>query len=147
MEYNVKYKVDAIVRALERGMNWRTVVYRTIRELTDLNLMGFELLLKGALMGKGGRKQKYRVPLGYMKKVGNQTNLVKEAKSTAYTKAGAIGVTLKIIPPNIVFPDKISKEDIENAVKKVLAEMSDEEKAEIKQEEIKEKDTKEVKAE
>jgi len=124
-EYDVKYRVDSIINGLEKGTNWRLVAYRGIKDLYTLPLMGFELLIKGKLMAKGGRKQKYRVASGYMKKVGAQLHLVKEGKGTAYTKAGAIGITLRLIPPNTIFPDKISKDDIYNAANKLYKEMTD----------------------
>jgi ribosomal protein S3 len=98
----------------------RQVVYKAVRELSNMPLMGYELILKGKLMAKGGRKQKHRISEGYLKKVGNQVSLVKKATGTAYTKAGAIGITLSLISPNTIFPDKISKEDIKTSADRVF---------------------------
>ncbi len=118
-EYDVNYKISSIIANLEKGSPWRQVFTKAVAELSTLPLMGFELMFKGTLMAKGGRKQKYRFPFGYMKKGGDQKKFVIEGKGDAHTKAGAIGVTLRIIPPNVVFPDKISKDDIKNAVNRV----------------------------
>jgi len=148
-EFDVKYKVNYIIRSLERGINWKTLAYRTVRDLTSLKLMGFEIIFKGKLMAKNGRKQKHRVQYAYMKKAGNQVNLVKEGKGTAYTKSGAIGITLKIIPPNTIFSDKVDRKQILEQVKNIYSELDDEEKKEVvkldKQEKI--NNTKELKLE
>jgi small subunit ribosomal protein S3 len=99
--------VDKMVELLERGYSWKSVVFRTIQDITAAGAQGVELMLKGKLSGKGGRKRKHRVVQGYMKKVGDQVKLVDTAKASAYPKAGAIGITLSIIGPDVVFPDKI----------------------------------------
>jgi small subunit ribosomal protein S3 len=130
-EYNAQHIVNSIIGGLERNFSWRSVVYKAVKELTATNLEGFELLVKGKLMAKGGRKQKYRVPFGYMKKAGDQVSKVKVGTGAAYTKSGAIGITLKLIPPGTVFPDKISKDEILDRVNKLYATMSEDEKKEV----------------
>ena len=45
-----------------------------------------------------------------MKKLGYQARMVDFAKVAAYPKAGAIGIRLRIIHPDVVFPDKIDAE-------------------------------------
>jgi len=102
-----KATVDKMVELIERGFNWKSVVFRTVRDISAAGAQGMELVLKGKLSGKGGRKRKHRVIQGYMKKVGNQIELVDRAKASAYPKAGAIGIKLSIIRPEVVFPDKI----------------------------------------
>jgi small subunit ribosomal protein S3 len=126
MDYDVKHKVDMMINSLERGMNWRTVAYRVVKDLSRLKLMGFELIIKGKLMAKGGRKQKYRFPFGYIKKVGGMVSLVSEHKDVAHTRAGAIGITLRLIPPDVVFPDKLTKEEILEAINKYLGKVKKE---------------------
>ena len=43
-----------------------------------------------------------RVVAGYIPKAGEPTRLVREALVTAYPKAGAIGVLVRIVPPEQV---------------------------------------------
>jgi ribosomal protein S3 len=93
---------------LERGFSWRSVAFRTVQDIQKAGAQGVELVLSGKLAGKGGRKRKQRIAVGYMKKAGHQVNLVSYAKGSAYPKAGAIGVKLRIIGPDVVFPDKIN---------------------------------------
>jgi len=131
-QYNAQHLVNNIINGLERNFSWRSVVYKTVRELTASELEGFELLVKGKLMAKGGRKQKYRVAFGYMKKVGDQVSKVNVGTGAAYTKSGAIGITLKLIAPGTVFPDKIGKTEILAKVNELYASMDDEEKKEVK---------------
>jgi len=131
-QYNAQHIVNHIITFLERNYSWRTVVYRAVRDLTNANPAGFELIVKGKLMGKGGRKQKYRVGFGYMKKVGDQVSKVNVGKGDAYTKGGAIGVTLNRIPRDVVFPDKISKEDILKKITEAYANMGAEDENTVK---------------
>ncbi|MAG22000.1 MAG: 30S ribosomal protein S3 [Candidatus Diapherotrites archaeon] len=107
--------VNKMASLLERGYSWRSVAFRTVRDVMGAGAQGIELVLSGKLAGKGGRKRKQRVAEGYMKKVGDQTSLVDYAKASAYPKAGAIGIKLRIIRPGVVFPDKI---DIKEAIAK-----------------------------
>ncbi|MFH1586916.1 MAG: 30S ribosomal protein S3 [Candidatus Diapherotrites archaeon] len=129
----VANKMKALI---ERGFSWRSVTYRTLRDVVNANAQGVEILLSGKLAGKGGRKRKQRVSQGYMKKVGDQVKLVDFAKKTAYPKAGAIGIKVRIVRPGTVFPDKV---DIADYFKKDKAE----EKTEVA--EVKKEVSKEVK--
>ena len=146
--------VNKMASLLERGFSWRSVAFRTMRDVMDAGAQGAELVLKGKLAGKGGRKRKQRIAEGYMKKVGAQVELVDYAKASAYPKAGAIGIKLRIIRPGIVFPDKIKIEDVVGVKEEVKKEEGKNEKAETgkeeKAEESKEekpKETKEKKSE
>ncbi|MCD6434400.1 MAG: 30S ribosomal protein S3 [Candidatus Diapherotrites archaeon] len=139
---------DKIATLIERGYSWKSVAYRTVQDIIEAGAQGVELILKGKLAGKSGRKRKYRLAYGYMKKVGDQTKLVDYAKSTAYPKVGAIGIKLRIIRPEVVFPDKVNIAEI--AKEKLEAmEKTAEEKKEKAEEEKKSKEgkTKESKGE
>lgn len=105
----VANKLKALI---ERGFSWRSVAYRTVKDIMDAGAQGVELLLSGKLAGKGGRKRKQRIAYGYMKKVGDQTKLVNYAKASAYPKAGAIGIKVRIVRPETIFPDKINLKEL-----------------------------------
>ncbi|MDD5148214.1 MAG: 30S ribosomal protein S3 [Candidatus ainarchaeum sp.] len=105
-ELDAKANVDKIVSLLERGYSWRSIAFRGMQDIMNAGAQGAELVLSGKLAGKGGRKRRVRIAQGYMKKVGNQVNLVDFAKATAYPKPGAIGIKLRIIHPGVEFPDK-----------------------------------------
>ena len=74
---------------------------------------GAEIVVAGKLVGKGGKSRCERVSAGYLKKAGEPAKLVDVSQTQAMKKAGIIGVTVKIVKPNIVFPDKV---DIAKAV-------------------------------
>ncbi len=106
-ELDAQVQADRIKNLIERGFSWRSIAYRTVKEISDAGAQGVELLLSGKLSGKGGRKRKQRIAIGYMKKVGDPVKLVDYAKASAYPKAGAIGIKIRIVHPKTVFSDKI----------------------------------------
>lgn len=125
-ELDAKATADRLKMLLERGYSWRSIAYKVVHDISMKGAQGVELVLAGALGGKGERKRKQRIATGYMKKTGDQVKLVDYAKVTAYPKYGAIGIKLRIVHPDTVFPDKINlkelfakrQEAIENATKK-----------------------------
>lgn len=93
--------------ALERGMNRRRVVYKALRAVMYAGARGVEIILAGKIIGKGGRARTEKYSQGYMKKAGDSLKLVRIGSTQAYLKAGVIGVTVKIVLPDVVFPDQI----------------------------------------
>jgi len=113
---NAKVQAERMAGMIQREFSWRSIAYKLVKDVIDSGAQGVELIVKGKLSGKGGRKKKVRIAYGYMKKIGNQTKWVDYAKAAAYPKSGAIGIKLMIIHPEIVFPDKVD-------IKKVVASM------------------------
>jgi small subunit ribosomal protein S3 len=97
-----------IAVALERGINRRRVAYKALRAVMGSGARGVEIVLSGKIVGKGGRSRVEKYSEGYMKKCGESSKLVKVGSVQATLKAGVIGVTAKIVPPNTMFPDQIS---------------------------------------
>jgi small subunit ribosomal protein S3 len=129
---NAKILAEKMASMIERGFAWRSVSYRTVKDIMGAGAQGVELVFKGKLAGKGGRKRKQRIAMGYMKKIGDQSKYVDTAKAAAYPKAGAIGITLSIIHPDVVFPDKIDVKKVVEAIKGVNTEA--EEQKEVSEE-------------
>ena len=96
-----------IAVALERGMNRRRVIYKALRAVMGCGARGIEITLRGKLVGKGGRSRTEKYLEGYMKKAGDSSKLVDTGLTQAYLKAGVIGVTVKIVRPDVIFPDHI----------------------------------------
>jgi small subunit ribosomal protein S3 len=111
-DLDAKSVCDKMKNMIERGFAWRSVAFRTVQDIERAGAQGMEVILSGKLAGKGGRKKQVRFIKGYMKKVGDQTKLVDEAKVTTYPKVGAIGVTVRIIRPGVFFPDKVDVKQI-----------------------------------
>ncbi|MBI2598501.1 MAG: 30S ribosomal protein S3 [Candidatus Diapherotrites archaeon] len=119
-ELDATAMVNKIKALIEKGFSWRSVAYRTVKDIEARKPQGIELLLSGKLTGKGGRKRRARIAVGYMKKVGDQVKLVDFAKATAYPKPGAIGIKIRIVKPDTVFPDKISIAEVLRQRKQAL---------------------------
>jgi small subunit ribosomal protein S3 len=97
-----------IAVALERGMNRRRIAYKAVRAVMSSRARGVEIILAGKIVGKGGRARVEKYLEGYMKKAGDSLKLVRIGSTQAYLKAGVIGVTVKIVPPDTRFPDQIT---------------------------------------
>ena len=149
---NARILAKKMASMIERGYSWRSVSYRMIKDIMDSGAQGVELIVKGKLSGKGGRKRKQRIAIGYLKKRGHQSKYVDKFKAAAYPKAGAIGITLSIIHPEVIFPDKIDVNEVIAGVKGIKEEVVEQEttKDESKKapkEEVKKDAKKEEKAE
>ncbi len=103
-----KIVAKRIALALERGMYRRRVTYKALHAVMYAGARGVEISLAGKIVGKGGRSRTEKYAKGYMKKAGDPTNLVDVGSTQAYLKAGVIGVTVRIVPPGVVFPDQIT---------------------------------------
>ncbi|MFH1788636.1 MAG: 30S ribosomal protein S3 [Candidatus Altiarchaeota archaeon] len=145
-----------IAVALERGINRRRVVYRALRAVMGSNARGVEIVLSGKIVGKGGRSRQEKYSQGYMKKAGDSVKFVRIGSTQAYLKAGVIGVTVKIVPPDAVFPDQIFLKTAEKAKEpvpeKTVEESPKKEEPSSQQDEkekpkVEEKDAKQVKEE
>ena len=99
----------SIANSLERGINPRRVIHTAAKEIMENGALGTEIIVKGKLAAKGARAKKMKVRLGYLPKSGDVTKLVDEAKIAAYPKYGAIGVTVRLVKPGTVFPDRAVK--------------------------------------
>ncbi|NYZ74786.1 30S ribosomal protein S3 [Candidatus Micrarchaeota archaeon] len=103
---------EKIGRQIEMRGNTKQIIRFSIKEIMEAGAMGTEIRVAGKIVGKGGKAKTLNVRMGYMKKAGEQAKKVQEGHYTAYLKAGAIGVRVRIIPPGTVFSDHLSKPDI-----------------------------------
>ena len=105
---NLQPKVitNFIKRALERGNKPKRVAKIALSKIMKAGAMGAEIIIVGT-SGKGGRSRKEREFAGYMKKAGDPVKQIRVAKEQAKLKQGALGITVRIVPPDVVFPDKI----------------------------------------
>jgi len=141
-ELDAQAMADRIAELIGRGYSWRSIVYKTIKEISRAGAPGVEILLGGALSGKGQRKRKVRIYEGYMKKVGEQARYVDYGSAPARAKFGIIGVKVKIVKPGTIFTDKIKIEKPEEEKKeeaKEKKEKKEETEEEVKEEIIEEK--------
>ena len=109
---DAQVQAERIALALERGMRWRPLLNSTVRRIMEAGATGVEIIVKGKLGARNAKAQKGRVYAGYMKKVGDPAKLVDAGFSEAFTKWGIIGVKVRIVRPDVRFPDKIAVPDI-----------------------------------
>jgi small subunit ribosomal protein S3 len=106
-----------IANALERGVNSRGLLHSMLRNIIEAGALGAEIVAAGKLAAKGAKARTMKVRFGYLPKAGDSTKLVGEAHVAAYPKYGAIGVTVRIVQPGTVFPDReIKKMELPKAI-------------------------------
>ncbi|MBI5228582.1 30S ribosomal protein S3 [Candidatus Micrarchaeota archaeon] len=76
-----------------------------LNDIMNAGAIGAEIRVAGKIVGKGGKAKVLKIRKGYLKKSGDLMKQVRVGRYTAYPKAGAIGITVKIVPPGVVFPD------------------------------------------
>lgn len=111
-ELNPKIMANKIANMLQRGMNFRRVAYTTIRRIMGAGAQGVEITISGKIRGSRSASSKFAD--GYIKKCGEPANkYVRKGFATVQLKPGVLGVYVRIMPPNIVLPDKIEIQEVE----------------------------------
>lgn len=92
-------------KLLEMGKKPRAILHSLLHAIMSAGAMGAEIRISGA-MTKGSRAKSLCVTAGFSPKAGEPARLVQEARVIAVTKFGTIGLLVRIVPPNTVFPGK-----------------------------------------
>ena len=108
-----------VAQSLERGLHFRRVGHTAVRRVMNAGAKGVVVIISGKLTGERARTEKFMA--GYMKHCGEPAEeLVDIGRAIAKTKPGIIGVTVKIMRPDVLLPDEIIIKDTE--VKHVVEE-------------------------
>jgi small subunit ribosomal protein S3 len=111
---------DKIVHTLERfgPKRFKFIGYNTLKTIMDAGAIGAEIIIGGRGV-PGARAKSWRFSAGYLKKSGDPAETqVKKASFIANLKSGAIGVKVKIMPPEAKLLDKITlKKDAKEEIK------------------------------
>lgn len=99
---------EKIGRQIELRGNVKQVMRFTLNDVMNAGAIGVEIRIAGKVVGKGGKAKTLAVRAGYLKKSGEQVKKVDVGRYTAYLKAGAIGITVKLVPPGTIFSDQLS---------------------------------------
>ncbi|MCD6478200.1 MAG: 30S ribosomal protein S3 [Candidatus Aenigmarchaeota archaeon] len=114
---NAKIVAEEIKRALERGTNYRKIGNVMMNRIMESGAIGTEIRISGKLGSARGRVQRFFS--GYLKYSGETAKeYVDYAKTSAVTKAGSIGIKVRILKE---YPEtRISKlkENLEKEKKK-----------------------------
>lgn len=105
-ELNPKIMAHKIAAMLQRGMHFRRVAYTAIRRIMGAGAQGVEVTISGKI--RGARSASAKFTDGYIKRCGEpSTRFVKEGFATVQLKPGVLGIYVRIMPPNVVLPDKV----------------------------------------
>jgi len=104
-ELDAKVVASQIAMALQRGIHFRRAAYWALQRTTEAGALGVEIAIRGKLTTDRARYEKYRS--GYLPMVGEAiSKLLRSATVDTQLKQGLFGITVKLMPPNVKFPDK-----------------------------------------
>jgi small subunit ribosomal protein S3 len=107
-DLDARLVAERVGKQIELKPKIKPIMRIALREVMDAGAIGAEIRVAGKVVGKGAKAKALTVRSGYLKKSGEAMKLVDVGHYTAYLKAGAIGVSVKIVPPGIVFADQVS---------------------------------------
>ena len=130
-ELNPKIMAYKIANMLQRGMHFRRVAYTALRRIMGAGAQGVEVTISGKI--RGARSACAKFTDGYIKRCGEpSTRFVREGFATVQLKPGVLGIYVRIMPPDVVLPDKVDilKPDIkEESVDQVMGTLETEDSA------------------
>lgn len=109
-ELNPRIMASRIANALERGVHFRRVIFWALQRIMSAGAVGCEIILRGKLRSDRSRFEK--VTEGYIPKSGEPSQRNTRIWTThVKMKSGIYGITVKIVPPDVQFPDKLKLEE------------------------------------
>ncbi|RME79451.1 MAG: 30S ribosomal protein S3 [Methanobacteriota archaeon] len=111
-------------RNIERGRRVKGVLYRLMRDVMGAGALGVEIVAVGKLGAKGSKARKVKVVSGFVPKAGDPARYVGLCNYSAVTKAGIIGINVRIakkellsmIKPDLVEENKVEESIVEETV-------------------------------
>lgn len=104
-ELDPKVVASQIAMALQRGIHFRRAAYWALQRTIEAGALGVEIAIRGKLTTDRARYEKYKA--GYLPAVGEAiSRLVRSAVVDTQLKQGLFGIRVKLMPPNIVLPDR-----------------------------------------
>ncbi len=124
-ELNPKIMAHKIAAMLQRGMHFRRVAYTALRRIMGAGAQGVEVTISGKI--RGSRSAVAKFSDGYIKKCGEPaTRFVRQGFATVQLKPGVLGINVRIMPPDVVLPDKVDilQIEVEKPVVEEVAEVA-----------------------
>lgn len=104
-EFNAQLMASLLARALERGWYFRRAGYRFLYRIMEAGAKGCEIQISGKLVSERARTEKFVA--GTIIHTGDAAyTAVKKGFDIAVKKLGVLGVTVRIIPSDVVLPDE-----------------------------------------
>jgi small subunit ribosomal protein S3 len=105
-EFNAYVVAGRVASALERGVHFRRAAFWALNQVMDAGALGVEIVISGKLRTERARFEKFRA--GYFPRCGEPAlRYMRKAEMHVQLKPGMIGVRVKLMPPDAIFPDKI----------------------------------------
>lgn len=111
-ELDAKLMAEKIGKQIEMNPSIKPIIRSTLHEIMESGAIGAEIRVAGKIVGKGAKAKALTMRSGYLKKSGEAMKLVHEGRYVVYLNAGAIGIQVRIVPPETKFSDKIQIEDV-----------------------------------
>ncbi len=113
-EFNAHVVASRVASALQRGVHFRRAGFWALNQVMNAGALGAEIIVSGKLRTERARFEKFRA--GYLPKSGEPPlRYMQTATVHVQLKPGIFGVKVRIMPPNVQFPDKV--EILENVPK------------------------------
>ncbi|MCJ7632721.1 30S ribosomal protein S3 [Candidatus Bathyarchaeota archaeon] len=125
-ELNARIMGSRIVEALQRGTHFRRTGFWALTQIMKAGALGAEIVIRGKLTSQRHRYEKYKA--GYMPRSGNPAiQNTRVAVTSVKLKQGMLGINIKIVPADAIFPDKIifkspAQKEAETAEPKIMPE-------------------------
>ncbi len=104
-ELDPKVVASQIAMALQRGIHFRRAAYWALQRTIEAGALGVEIAIRGKLTTDRARYEKYRA--GYLPAVGEAiSRIVRSAVVDTQLKQGLFGIRVRLMPPNVVLPDR-----------------------------------------
>ena len=104
-ELDAKVVASQIAMALQRGIHFRRAAYWALQRTIEAGALGVEIAIRGKLTTDRARYEKYRS--GYLTVVGEAIGkILRHAVVDTQLKQGLFGISVKLLPPNVILPDK-----------------------------------------
>lgn len=105
-ELNAFVVASRVASALQRGIHFRRAGFWALNQVMDAGALGAEIIISGKLRTERARFEKFRT--GYLPRCGDPPlKFMRKAEVHVQLKPGIFGVKVRIMPPDVVFPDKI----------------------------------------
>jgi small subunit ribosomal protein S3 len=106
-ELNAFVVASRVASALQRGVHFRRAGFWSLNQVMEAGALGAEIVISGKLRTERARFEKFRA--GYLVKCGDPSlKYMQKAEVHVQLKPGIFGVRVRIMPPDAVFPDKIT---------------------------------------
>jgi len=110
-EFNAQLMASLLARALERGWYFRRAGYRILYRIMEAGAKGCEIEISGKLVSERARTEKFVA--GTIIHTGDPAeSMVQKGFDIAIKKLGVLGVSVRIIPPDVTLPDEFEVKDV-----------------------------------